>query len=132
MGSACELEVAEGVGRRALNENLSQDILSLGNLLASPGNNLLLLLCLLAISSPANSMNFFGLDPIGVNFCCEEDEKLVVRRLNPNKRVAECVGNGGGKGSSLEGKQVWVGGEAEGEPKSLKLLEVRKVMMLVV
>ena len=93
--------------------------------------NLLLLLCLLAISSPANSMNFFGLDPIGVNFCCGEDEKLVVRRLNPNKRVAECVGNGGGKGSSLEGKQVWVGGEAEGELKSLKLLEVRKLMLVL-
>ena len=50
MGSACELEVAEVVGRRALNENpsrgsFSQDILSLGILLASPGNNLLLLLC---------------------------------------------------------------------------------------
>ena len=54
MGSACELEVAEGVGRRALNENLSrgsfsQDILSLGILLASPGNNLLLLLCYVAL-----------------------------------------------------------------------------------
>merc|ERR1711934_1066669 len=87
----------------------------------------LLLLCLMAISSPANSMNLFGLDPIGVNFCCGEDETLVVRRTNPDKRVAECVSNGvGGKGSSLEGKQVWVGGEADGEMKSLKLLEVKK------
>merc|ERR1712037_46026 len=87
-----------------------------------------LLLCLLlAISSPANSMNLFGLDPIGVNFCCGEDETLVVRRRNPDKRVAECVSNGvGEKGSSLEGKQVWVGGEADGEMKSLKLLEVKK------
>jgi hypothetical protein len=89
--------------------------------------NLLLPCLLLAISSPANSMNLFGLDPIGVNFCCGEDETLVVRRTNPDKRVAECVSNGGtGKGSSLEGKQVWVGGEADGEMKSLKLLEVKK------
>ena len=87
--------------------------------------NLLLPCLLLAISSPANSMNLFGLNPIGVNFCCGEDETLVVRRTNPDKRVAECVSNGGGeKGSSLEGKQVWVGGEADGEMKSLKLLEV--------
>ena len=84
---------------------------------------LLLLLCL-AIFSPANSMKFFGLDPLGVNFCCGEDETLVVRRQNRDRRVAECVGTGGGKGSSLEGKQVWVGGEADGEMKSLKLLEV--------
>merc|ERR1719151_406050 len=42
-------------------------------------------------------------------------------------RVAECVSNGGTeKGSSLEGKQVWVGGEADGEMKSLQLLEVKK------
>merc|ERR1711971_482803 len=89
--------------------------------------NLLLPCLLLAISSPANSMNLFGLDPIGVNFCCGEDETLVVRRTNPDKRVAECVSNGvGGKGSSLEGKQVLVGGEADGEMKSLKLLEVKK------
>ena len=89
----------------------------------------LLLLCLLAISSPANSMKFFGLDPIGVNFCCGQDETLVVRRTTPEKRVAECVSNGvGEKGSSLEGKQVWVGGEEEGELKSLKLLEVRRIM----
>ena len=85
----------------------------------------LLLLCLMAISSPANSMNLFGLDPIGVNFCCGEDETLVVRRRNADKRVAECVSNGGTeKGSSLEGKQVWVGGEADGEMKRLQLLEV--------
>ena len=70
-------------------------------------------------------MNLFGLDPIGVNFCCGEDETLVVRRRNADKRVSECVSNGGTeKGSSLEGKQVWVGGEADGEMKSLKLLEV--------
>ena len=87
--------------------------------------NLLLLCLLLAISSPANSMNLFGLNPIGVNFCCGEDETLVVSRTNADKRVAECVSNGGTeKGSSLEGKQVWVGGEADGEMKSLQLLEV--------
>ena len=87
--------------------------------------NLLLLLCLMATASPANSMQLFGLDPIGVNFCCEEDETLVVRRLNSERRVAECVGGGKPQTSSLEGKQVWVGGEAEGEMKSLKLWEVR-------
>ena len=76
-----------------------------------------LLICLLAISL-ANS--------VGVNFCCGEDETLVVKRINPGKRVAECLG--GGEVSSLEGKQVWVGGEEEGELKSLKLLEVRRIM----
>ena len=29
------------------------------------------------------------------------------------------------KGASLEGKQVWVGGEEDGELKTLKMLEVR-------
>ena len=86
--------------------------------------NLLLMLCLMATASPANSMQFFGLDPIGVNFCCGEDETLVVKRLNSERRVAECVGSGKPQ-TSLEGKQVWVGGEADGEMKSLKLLEVR-------
>ena len=71
-------------------------------------------------------MTFFGLDSIGVNFCCGEGETLVVRRINPGKRVTECLGRG--EVSSLEGKQVWVGGEEEGELKSLKLLEVRRIM----
>ena len=50
VGSAYELAEAEGLGRIALNENpsresFSQDILFHGNLLASPGNTLLLLFC---------------------------------------------------------------------------------------
>ena len=81
----------------------------------------LLLLCL--AMSLASSMTSFGTHPIGVNFCCGEDETLVVRRINPSKRVTECVGRG--EVSSLEGKKVWVGGEEDRELKSLKLLEVR-------
>merc|ERR1719458_1124323 len=69
-------------------------------------------------------MTSFGPHPIGVNFCCGEDETLVVRRINPSKRVTECVGRG--EVSSLEGKKLWVGGEEDGEMKSLKLLEVKK------
>ena len=72
-----------------------------------------------------NSMNLFGLDSVGVNFCCAEGEKLVVRKVHKVKR-AECVEGGEeDKGASLEGKQVWVGGEEDGELKTLKMLEVR-------
>ena len=83
----------------------------------------LLLLCL-AISS-ANSMTFFGPEAIAVNFCCREDEALVLVAINSDKRGVACVGNGGGKSSLLEGKRVWVGGDQDQELKSLKPLEVR-------
>ena len=85
---------------------------------------LLGLTVVMAITS-VNSMNLFGLDSVGVNFCCAEGEKLVVRKVHKVKR-AECVGGGEeDKGASLEGKQVWVGGEEDGELKTLKMLEVR-------
>ena len=48
-----------------------------------------------------------------------------MRKVHKVKR-AECVGNGEeDKGVSLEGKQVWVGGDEDGELKTLKMLEVR-------
>ena len=75
---------------------------------------LLGLTVVMAITS-VNSMNLFGLDSVGVNFCCAEGEKLVVRKVHKVKR-AECVGGGEeDKGASLEGKQVWVGGDEDGE-----------------
>ena len=81
---------------------------------------LLGLTVVMAITS-VNSMNLFGLDSVGVNFCCAEGEKLVVRKVHKLKR-AECVGGGEeDKGASLEGKQVWVGGEEDGELKTLKM-----------
>ena len=85
---------------------------------------LLGLTVVMAITS-VNSMNLFGLDSVGVNFCCAEGEMLVVRKVHKVKR-AECVGSGEeDKGVSLEGKQVWVGGDEDGELKTLKMLEVR-------
>ena len=42
------------------------------------------------------------------------------------KTKAQCVQIGDEEeSSSLEGKQVWVGGEEDGELKTLKMLEVR-------
>ena len=52
----------------------------------------------------------------------------------PGKTKAKCVQIGDEEeGSSLEGKQVWVGGENGngGEMKSLKLLEVRSLCLYV-
>ena len=91
--------------------------------------SLLGLTVVMAITS-VNSMNLFGLDSVGVNFCCAEGEKLVVRKVHKVKR-AECVEGGEEeKGASLEGKQVWVGGEEDGELKTLKMLEVRTTSTL--
>ena len=87
VGSACELAEAEGLGRTALNENsflgsFSQDNLSHGNLLASPGNTLLLLLlCCAALGREATVVRI----PHG------KDWDLVVH----STRHLQSVGSGG-------------------------------------
>ena len=87
-----------------------------------------LILCLFfTATSLVNSMTTFGPNQVGANFCCGEDERLVVDE-EPGKTKAKCVQIGDEEeGSSLEGRQVWVGGENGNgrEMKSLKLLEVR-------
>ena len=71
----------------------------------------------------------FRPNQVEVNFCCGEDERLVVDE-EPGKTKAQCVQIGDEEeGSSLEGEQVWVGGEYVGEMKSLKLLEVRSLCL---
>ena len=78
-------------------------------------------------------MTTFGPNQVGVNFCCGEDERLVVDE-EPGETKAKCVQIGDEEeGSSLEGRQVWVGGEDGdgGEMKSLKLLEVRNLCLHV-
>ena len=72
-------------------------------------------------------MTTFGPNQVGANFCCGEDERLVVDE-EPGKTKAQCVQIGDEEErSSLEGREVWVGGEDgdDREMKRLKLLEVR-------
>ena len=87
-------------------------------------------LCLVfTATSFVNSKTTFGPNQVGVNFCCGEDERLVVDE-EPGKTKAQCVQIGDEEeGSSLEGEQVWVGGEYVGVMKSLKLLEVRSLCL---
>ena len=89
-------------------------------------------LCLVCTATSfVNSKTTFGPNQVGVNFCCGEDERLVVDE-EPGKTKAKCVQIGDEEEkSSLEGKQVWVGGEDGdgGEMKSLKLLEVRNLCL---
>ena len=72
-------------------------------------------------------MTTFGPNQVGVNFCCGEDERLVVDE-EPGKTKAQCVQIGDeAERSSLEGREVLVGGEDgdDREMRRLKLLEVR-------
>ena len=91
-------------------------------------------LCLVCTATSfVNSKTTFGPNQVGVNFCCGEDERLEVYD-EPGKTKAKCVQIGDEEeSSSLEGKQVWVGGEDGdgGEMKSLKLLEVRNLCLHV-
>ena len=90
-------------------------------------------LCLVCTATSfVNSKTTFGPNQVGVNFCCGEDERLEVDEEEPGKTNAKCVQIGNEEeGSSLEERQVWVGGEDGdgGEMKSLKLLEVRNLCL---
>ena len=88
-------------------------------------------ICLVCTATSfVNSKTTLGPNQVGVNFCCREDERLLLDEEEPGKTKAQCVQIGDeDESSSLEGKQVWVGGEDGdgGEMKTLKLLEVRSV-----
>ena len=78
-------------------------------------------------SSLGSSMSFgLGNPEVSVNFCCGEGEIMVVRTVNPERRVAECVGTAE-KVPTLEGRAVWTVGE-KGEMKNLKVMEVKRPM----
>ena len=78
-------------------------------------------------SSLGSSMSFgFGDPEVSVNFCCGEGEIMVLRTINPERQVAECVGTAE-KVPALEGKAVWTVGE-KGEMKNLMLMEVKRPM----
>ena len=91
-------------------------------------------LCLVCTATSfVNSKTMFRPNQVGANFCCGEDERLVVDE-ELGKTKAQCVQIGDEEeSSSLEGKQVWVEGEDGdgGEMKSLKLLEVRNLCLHV-
>jgi len=73
------------------------------------------------------SISFGSGNPeVSVNFCCGEGEVMVVRTINLERRVAECLGTAE-KVPELEGKEVWTVGEP-GVMKNLKLMEVKKPM----
>jgi len=57
-------------------------------------------------------------------FCCQEGEKLTVRSLGKDEKVAECGDYDVGT-DTLEGKEVWVGGD-QGEYRVLRQLEVKQ------
>ena len=77
--------------------------------------------------SLGSSISFGSGNPeVSVNFCCGEDEIMVVRTINLERRVAECLGTAE-KVTALEGKEVWTVGEP-GVMKNLKLMEVKKPM----
>merc|ERR1712121_532276 len=61
--------------------------------------------------------------PLGARYCCEEGETLTVRSLGRDRRLADCVL--GEDTESLEGKQVWVGGD-QGEYRVFNKLEVKQ------
>ena len=94
-----------------------------------------LFLCLFCTATTfVNTKTIIGPNQVGVNFCCGEDERLVLDEEEPGKTKAQCVQIGDEEeGSSLEERQVWVGGEDGdgGEMKSLKLLEVRNLCLHV-
>merc|ERR1711962_1038729 len=107
------------------------------SILACPGTSISINMVLNAFvpclvctaTSFVNSKTTFGKNQVGVNFCCGEDERLVVDE-EPGETKAKCVQIGDEEeGSSLEGKQVWVGEEDGdgGEMKSLKLMEVKNL-----
>jgi len=57
-------------------------------------------------------------------FCCQDGEKLTVRSLGKDEKVAECGDYDVGT-DTLEGKEVWVGGD-QGEYRVLRQLEVKQ------
>jgi hypothetical protein len=57
---------------------------------------------------------------VGVSFCCPEGERLVVK----GDRAPECVVADWLTIKSLEGEEVWTGGD-DGEKRALKKLEVK-------